>query len=98
MTDHSFIFAGTKRLTINLDLTRHPTLLVKVDNAAVSLAPGAQVHSSSLSDVGLTGVGFRSTDQNADTRQEKRKENRTYCGEKLSVVEVSGNICLNNYN
>lgn len=68
-----FICAGTKRPAVNLDLTRQPTLLVKVDNAAVSLAPRARVHSSSFGDVGLAGVGFRSADQNTDARQQKRK-------------------------
>lgn len=53
---------GIKKSTVNSSLTRHPTLLVKVDNAAVTLTPGAQVHSSSFSDVGLAGVGFRGTD------------------------------------
>lgn len=38
------------------------TLLVKVNHSAVCLAPGTQMHSSPLSDVGLAGVGFRSTD------------------------------------
>lgn len=64
-------------MTINLVLTRHPTLLVKVDNAAVSLAPGAQVHSSSFSDFGLAGVGFWSTDQNADTTQKKERKKQS---------------------
>ncbi len=77
---------GTKRPTVNLDLTRHPTLLVKVDNAAVSLAPGAQVHSSSFSDVGLAGVGFRSADQNTDTRQQKKENKILHCGEELRKV------------
>lgn len=57
-----------KRQSINWGLTRHPTLLVKVDNAAVSLAPGAQVDGSSFSHVGLAGVGFGGTDQNTDAR------------------------------
>lgn len=64
---------------INLDLTGHLTLLVKVDNAAVSLAPGTQIHSPSLSDVGLAGVGFRSTNQNTDTRKRRGKMSLTLC-------------------
>lgn len=63
-------------------------MLVKVDNGAVSLAPGAQVDSASFSDVGLAGVGFWSADQNADARQEKRQRNVTCCGEVLSAREV----------
>lgn len=74
---HRSHFSLSLRPTVNLDLTRPPTLLVKVDNVAVSLAPGAQVHSSSFSDVGLAGVGFRSADQNTDTRQQKGKQNLT---------------------
>ena len=78
----------TKRPTVNLVLTRHPTLLVKVDNAAVSLAPGARVHSSSFGDVGLAGVGFWSADQNADTRQQKGRNTVLNCGEELSPQKV----------
>jgi len=70
---------GTKKATISSDLTGHPTLFVKVDNAAVSLAPGTQVHSSSFSDVGLAGVGFRSADQHTDTRWQKGKQRLTSC-------------------
>lgn len=74
---HFYLCCYKENKTVNLDLTRRPTLLVKVDNAAVSLAPGAQVHCSSFGDVGLAGVGFRSTDQNSDTRQQKEKQNHT---------------------
>lgn len=70
-------FVSAKRPAVNLGLTRHPTLLVKVDHAAVSLAPGAQKHSSSFSDVGLAAVGFRGADQNTDTRQQRGKQNLT---------------------
>lgn len=73
-------YQRSKRPTVNLDyITRHPTFLVKVDNAAVSLAPGTQVHSSPLSDVGLAGVGFRRANQNTDTRQQKGKD-ILHCG------------------
>lgn len=68
-----FICAGAKKTTVNLDLTRHPTLLVKADNGAVILAPRAHVHSSSFSDVGLAGVGFRGTDQNVDAGAAEKK-------------------------
>lgn len=93
---------GTKRPTINLDLTRHPTLLVKVDNGAVSLAPRTQIHSSSLSDVGLAGVGFRSANQNTDTGQQKGEKN-VILGYKKSptlhhkiTVDLKSDICLKN--
>lgn len=68
-----FICAVAKKTTVHLDLTRHPTLLVKADNGAVILAPRAHVHSSSFSDVGLAGVGFRGTDQNVDARAAEKK-------------------------
>lgn len=61
----------TFKKAVSFDLTRYPTLLVKVDNAAVSLAPGTHIHSSTLGDVRLAGVGFRSTNQNIHTRQQK---------------------------
>lgn len=60
---------------VDLDLTRLPTLLVKVDHAAVGSAPGAQEHGSSFGDVGLAGVGFRGADQNADAGRPREKQN-----------------------
>lgn len=68
-----FIYVGAKKSTINLDLTRHPTLLVKADDVAVILAPWAHVHSSSFRDVRLAGVGFWSPDQNTDARTAEKK-------------------------
>lgn len=82
----------TKRPTVNLDLTRHPTLLVKVDNAAVSLAPRTQIHSSSLSDVGLAGVGFRSADQNIDTRQQEGGKKSYIVVQQMSNITPQNNV------
>lgn len=48
------------------------TFWVKVDDAAVAVAPGTQMHSSSLDHVWLAGVGLWSTDQNTETRRQKR--------------------------
>lgn len=48
-----------------------PTFCVKVDDAAVGLAPGTQIHSSSFDDVRLAGVGLWSANQNTETRWQK---------------------------
>lgn len=52
-------------------LTWQPTFRVKVDDAAVGLAPGTQEHSSSFHDLRLAGVGLRSTNQNTESRRQK---------------------------
>lgn len=66
-------FEGTvwlqREISVSSPLRRQPTFGVKVDHAAVGLAPRTQIHSSSFHDVGLAGVGLGSTNQNTETKQ-----------------------------
>lgn len=62
--------------TILSFLTWQFTFWVKVDDAAVAVAPRTQMHSSSLDHVWLAGVGLWSTNQNTETRQQKRGNHR----------------------
>lgn len=96
----TFLYPGKSCVTnyccdYDVGITRHSTLLVKLDNAAVGLqGPGAQEHTSSFGDVGLTGVGFGRANQNADTTQRKRKQYLNYQS-KGNLTNYTNNFCFN---
>lgn len=77
-----------RETSVSPPLRRQPTFRVKVDNAAVGLAPRTQIHSSSFHNVGLAGVGLGSTNQNTETKQ-KAGNNRSLYSSQLLILDKS---------